>query len=68
LNARPYPDDAHSRPRFPADKTSHNYNFSLTASVVDGSILDFSMNPLSSNFVAGISLSSESSFGLFSKA
>jgi len=46
LQAHPesMPDDAHNRSRFPADKTSHNYNFSLTASVVDGSILDFSIN------------------------
>jgi hypothetical protein len=47
------PDDAHKNSKFLEGKILHNVHFSLTASVEDRSILDFSINRLSGIAVAG---------------
>jgi hypothetical protein len=56
-DARLLPCDAHSHPKFLEGKILHNVHFSLTASVEDRSILDFSINRLSGIAVDAISLS-----------
>jgi hypothetical protein len=68
LAVHPLPDDAHNFAKSLEGKTLHNVSFALTASVLDGAILDFSINKFCSRTMPGTGLNSELPISVFSRA